>query len=59
MIKELIMSLTGDKPLFVSDELQHYASVLEEEFSREEPIPRTGKRGRPAQPKKVIDYGLN
>jgi IS1 family transposase len=58
MIQKVHRSLAGDKPLFVSDELQHCASVLEEEFSHEEPIPRTGKRGRPARPKTVIDDDL-
>jgi hypothetical protein len=45
-------------PLFVSNELSHYAAVLAEEFSHTEPVPRTGKRGRPANPKKVIDEDL-
>ncbi|MDR1112027.1 MAG: hypothetical protein LBP92_15365 [Deltaproteobacteria bacterium] len=59
MIQGLDESLAGRKPLFVSDELQHYATVLEEAYSHEEPIPLTGKRGRPANPKKVIDGDLD
>jgi hypothetical protein len=59
MIQELNRSLTGIKPLFVSDELQHYATALEEEFSHDEPAVRTGKRGRPANPKRLIDEDLD
>lgn len=43
------------KPLFTSDELPHYETVLVEKFSRLEQQPKTGKRGRPKKPKPVID----
>jgi hypothetical protein len=59
VIQEIHRSLTGDNPPFVSDKLQHCASVLVVEFSHEESIPRTGKRGRPARPKTAIDDDLN
>jgi hypothetical protein len=59
MIQEIDTSSTGGKPLFVSDELAHYATVLEEMYSRFEPVPRTGKRGCPANPKRVVDSDLD
>jgi IS1 family transposase len=43
------------KPLFTSDELPHYETVLVENFSRLEKQSKTGKRGRPKKPKPVID----
>jgi IS1 family transposase len=55
MLKELTSSLSGRSPLFVSDELAHYESVLEELFSHDEPVPRTGKRGRPPNPVRVVE----
>jgi IS1 family transposase len=46
-------------PLFVTDELAHYATVLEEKFSHEETVPLTDKRSRPANPKLVVDPELH
>ena len=46
------------KPLFTSDELPHYQTVLLEHYSHLEEQPRTGKRGRPMQPKIVADAEL-
>jgi IS1 family transposase/transposase-like protein len=46
-------------PLFVTDELSHYSTVLGEMFSSSEPVPPTGKPGRPAKPKQVIDPDLH
>ena len=43
------------KPLFTSDELPHYETVLVENFSRLEKQSKTGERGRPKKPKPVID----
>lgn len=43
------------KPLFTSDELPHYETVLLENFSHLGEQPKTGKRGRPKKPKPVID----
>jgi hypothetical protein len=45
--------------LFVSDELAHYATVLEELFHQEVPVPRTGKQGRPRQSERVIAPDLD
>ncbi len=47
-----------NKPLFVSDELSHYGTVLEELFHQEIVPPLTGKRGRPQGPQRVIDPDL-
>jgi IS1 family transposase len=43
------------KPLFTSDELPHYETVLAEQFSHLEAQPKTGKRGRPKKPKPLMD----
>jgi IS1 family transposase len=59
MLGDLQLSMSGNKPLFVSDELSHYATVLRELYSHKEPVPRTGKRGRPVNSKQVIDYDLD
>jgi IS1 family transposase len=56
-IKDLL-SRIGTKPLFTSDELPHYETALLENFSRLEEQPKTGKRGRPRKPKRVIDPEL-
>jgi len=47
------------KPLFVSDELPHYATVLGELFHELIPAPATGKPGRPRKPRQVIDADLD
>lgn len=47
-----------NKPLFVSDELPHYATVLGELFHKLVPAPATGKPGRPRKPRRVIDADL-
>ena len=44
---------SGELPLFTSDELPHYATVLKEFFHTVVETPRTGKPGRPANPKIV------
>jgi hypothetical protein len=59
MIQELASSSDGGKPLFVSDELAHYATMLEDTYSRLEAVPRAGKRGHPANPKRVVDGDLD
>jgi IS1 family transposase len=53
-IKDLI-SRIRTKPLFTSDELPHYETALVEKYSRLEEQPKTGKRGRPKGPKRLID----
>jgi IS1 family transposase len=56
-IKDLIKRIQT-KPLFTSDELPHYETVLTENFSHLENQPKTGERGRPKNPKVVIDPEL-
>ena len=46
-------------PLFTSDELPHYKTCLGEKYSYEIPIAKTGKRGRPRKPERVIDPELD
>jgi hypothetical protein len=58
MIQDLASRIEGDKPLLVKDELPHYASIFSEIFSTFEPCAPTGKPGRPAGPKRVIDEDL-
>src|SRR3990167_4221317 len=53
-----LVSRIRTKPLFTSDELPHYQTVLVERFSHTEEQPRTGKRGRPKKPRLVIDPEL-
>lgn len=53
-IKDLIIRIKT-KPLFTSDELPHYETVLLEHYSHLEDRPKTGKRGRPKRPKQVVD----
>jgi IS1 family transposase len=47
------------KPLFVSDELSHYGTVLGELFHKLTPTIPTGKPGRPRSPQRVIDEDLD
>jgi hypothetical protein len=47
------------KPLFVSDELPHYGTVLAELFHQLVPTVPTGKPGRPSNPQRVIDADLD
>jgi len=57
-IKDLVSRIEG-LPLFVSDELPHYANALNEAFHKiEQPVP-TGRRGRPRKPIKVVDKELD
>jgi IS1 family transposase len=51
--------LAGPPPLFVTDELAHYKTVLSELYSSSVPVPPTGKRGRPSNPVQVIDPQLH
>ena len=50
-----LLGRVDNKPLFVSDELSHYESIIFEIFHLEVEFPKTGKRGRPKSPAKVID----
>jgi hypothetical protein len=54
-----LLSRVANKPLFTSDELVHYETVLREFFSTEEPSIRTGKRGRPPKNKTILDEELD
>jgi len=57
-LKDLISKIV-DLPLFVSDELPHYADGLKELFHKcieQEP---TGRRGRPRKPEKVVNADLD
>jgi len=57
MLKDLTSRCQG-KPLFVSDELPHYGTVLGELFHTLIPSVPTGKPGRPLNPERVIDADL-
>ena len=57
MLKDLAMRCQG-KPLFVSDELAHYKTVLGELFHNLLPTEPTGRPGRPKKPEKVVDADL-
>jgi hypothetical protein len=46
-------------PLFTSDELAHYKTVLVDLYHSEVLVPRTGRRGRPRKPIIEIDPHLN
>jgi transposase-like protein len=58
MLKDLTSRCEG-KPLFVSDELPHYGTVLRELFHEMVPLAPTGKPGRPRKSEKVIDADLD
>lgn len=58
MLKDLTDRLKG-KPLFVSDELPHYGTVLGELFHEVISPASTGKPGRPRNPERVIDEDLD
>jgi hypothetical protein len=54
-----LMERYKKKPLFTSDELTHYESVLAELFHTASPVEPTGKPGRPRNPRKVLDEDLD
>lgn len=54
-----LLSRVANKPLFTSDELVHYKTVLQENFSTDEPVCLTGKRGRPRKGNRIIDKELD
>lgn len=57
MLKELI-SRVNNKPLFISDELPHYATVLAEQFHTLLPVVPTDKHRRSEKVKRIIDEDL-
>ncbi len=59
ILGDLAKRTVGDKPLFVSDELSHYATVLGELFHESIPVAPTGKPGRPKKPQCVINPDLD
>jgi len=50
-----LFSRVDNIPLFTSDELVHYKTVLGEIYSTEIPAESNGKRGRPRKPERKID----
>lgn len=54
-----LSSRVDNKPLFTSDELPHYKTILSEIYSEEIPVERTGKRGRPRKPARRVDPELD
>lgn len=58
MLKDLTDRLI-ERPLFVSDELLHYGTVLGELFHKIAPQAPTGKPGRPRNSGRVIDADLD
>jgi hypothetical protein len=57
MIIDVAKRLTN-MPLFISDELPHYATVLSEYYSTTVEVKRSGRSGRPKNPIRVIDPNL-
>ena len=53
-LKDLSERMTSI-PLFVSDELPHYQDAILEMYHTTEAFEKTGKRGRPKEPKIMID----
>jgi len=60
--RELLHTLRGcvskEIPYFTSDELAHYTCAIVEEYGNKKSFPKTGKRGRPRNPIKVIPSSL-
>ena len=54
-----LSSRVDNIPLFTSDELVHYKTVLGEIYSEEIPVEPTGKRGRPRNAERIIDPQLD
>ena len=54
-----LTSRTEGLPLFVSDELPHYADGLKELFHTLVKPKPTGRAGRPRNPEKVVDENLD
>ena len=57
-LKDLTLR-TQQLPLFISDELPHYADGLKELFHKLVKPKPTGRRGRPRKPEKVVDESLD
>jgi hypothetical protein len=48
----------GKAPLYLSDALVSYEDIITEAYSESHEYPKTGKRGRPRKPKRIIDPDL-
>ena len=58
-IMEMVRRLDGDKPLFTSDELKVYASLLLEQYHEMVEAGRTGMPGRPRGPEPIVHDDLD
>jgi hypothetical protein len=58
-IEGLKTRMSKQKPLFVSDELPHYAHALVNTYSTVVIPPPTGKRGRPRGPQLMVDADID
>jgi len=58
-IMEMVRRLAGDKPLFTSDELKVYASLLLEQYHEKREVERTGSPGRPRGPEIIVHDDLD
>jgi IS1 family transposase len=58
-LKVLVCRLDGNKPLFTSDELASYATVLKELYHQTIEQERTGLPGRPKNPRVEVDTDLD
>ena len=58
-LQRLVNRLNENKPLFTSDELRSYKTLLEEMYHDEIPEQKTGKPGRPRNAKSVIHEDLD
>lgn len=56
---KILMGRIENKPLYVSDELTHYKSMLKENYSIGEDVPKMGRRGRPKKTAQYIDPELD
>jgi hypothetical protein len=54
-----LSNIKPNHPLFMTDELPHYKTVLADLYQRNIPVPLTGQRGRPRNPIIEIDPELN
>jgi IS1 family transposase len=54
-----LSSRVDNIPLFTSDELPHYKTILSEIYSEEIPVENAGKRGRPQKPVRRVDPELD
>ena len=59
LVKSTAKRLSNSKPLFVTDGLEFYEKALLKQFGEIQEFPRTGKRGRPKNPKRVPPDDLN